>query len=152
MFVNVHFAWVISGTPGEDFIKRWRDLTGHLYELVMLFFVDGKKLHVFSPIIIGSVENYLNNERKLILEIHPFFLTKNHAYGRKGIFSQEYLLIVDVFFFASDRAKMFWGRGLYKYFLFWLAFGNVWGGICAPVIPICFMTTTHALKKQVMID
>ena len=101
------------------------------------------------------------------MEIHPiFFLMKNHDYGRKGIFSQEYLLIVDVVFvcfccffffvdvlfcFASDGAKMFWGRGLYMYFLFWLAFGNVWGGICAILIRICFMTTRHALKKQVMI-
>ena len=32
------FAWVrISGTPGEDFIKRSRNLTGHLYELVMFW-------------------------------------------------------------------------------------------------------------------
>ena len=85
----------------------------------------------------GSVENYPGNERKLILEMHHFF-TKNHDYGRKGIFSKEYLLMlfvvfccrflffVDVLFcFASDGAKMFWGRGLYIYFLFWLAFGNV---------------------------
>ena len=39
-----------------------------------------------SPIIIGSVENYPPNERKLLLEIHLFFFT-NHDYGRKGQFS-----------------------------------------------------------------
>ena len=68
-------------------------------------------------------------------------------------FVAVFCCFVDVLFsFASDGAKMFWGRGLYKYFLFWLAFGDVWRGICAPLIRICFMTTTHALKKQVIIN
>ena len=31
----------------------------------------------------GSVENHPKNERKLMLEIHPFS-TKKHDYGRQG--------------------------------------------------------------------
>ena len=50
----------------------------------------------------GSVENHPKNERKLILEIHPFS-TKKPDYGRKGKDDYRYMILFNL----SDDISFF---------------------------------------------